>query len=257
MKKILVTGATGFVGGFLVPRLEKNYQVKLFKRNDNIDQLMAGVDIVIHLAGKAHDRGAVSEDFRLGNIQLTQDLVQSAKKHGVKRFIFTSTSKVYGEVSFAPWNEESPLLSETDYGKSKIVCEKMLLDSGLDYVIFRPPLILGGGGRGNLGLLEKAIKLNLPLPSNIKNRRSFVDVDYFVKAVIFSIESAEVSKRIFNVANRIMSTTELFQSFGHKVFVPYPSLFLNSMPEYYKTKLVSDYELDTKKFNSIFSDTNL
>lgn len=255
MKRILLTGATGFVGGYLLPELKKQYEVVIYKRNDQLSSLMENIDCVIHLAGKAHDKGATPDDFLINNVKLTEELVKAAKLSNVRRFVFVSTSKVYGEVSDKPWNESSPLASDTDYGKSKITCEKIVADSGMEYVIFRPPLILGGGGRGNLGLLEKAMKLNIPLPSNIANKRSFLNVQYFVKILVDSIENQAMNKNIFNVADEVLSTTDLFKKLGHTVFVPYPRIFLNMLPEYYKTKLVTNYELDTKKFSSIYSYT--
>lgn len=254
MEKVLLTGKSGFVGRHLYPQLNQYYDVASFERGHDPEHLLEGVDYVVHLAGKTHARGATKEDYRINNIELTRQLVEAAKRHKIKRFIFVSTSKVYGEFSTSPWDENSPCETTSDYGLSKLECEKIIIESGLDYVIFRPPLILGGMARGNLGILNKAMSLRLPLPGNISNQRSFVDLEYFCDILKRSIENPKVSCQILNIANKKMSTSELFTYMGHKRFINVPHFILSKMPEHYKVKLTSDYELDLKKNNSIFSD---
>lgn len=247
--KILITGSTGFVGSKLLKYFPEG-EIVIFLRGDDPVEKLKGIDVIIHLAGKAHDKGAVDSDFEINNFLLTKSLIDTAKNYNVKKFIFVSTSKVYGECSDQPWDENSPCLTSTPYGLSKLKCEKYLVESGLNYIIFRPPLILGENSRGNLGLLGKVIKLNIPLPLNINNKRSYLEVEYFCKKIKDSIYIDSLDNQIFNIANMTLSTSELFRNMGHKNFIRFPSVLFNIIPDYYKTKIISNYELNIEKISS-------
>lgn len=184
MKKILITGGAGYVGGILVPRLiQLGYQVtvldlfiygeKVFdeiknhpllktvkgdiRDQDLLKNSLDGIDAVIHLACISND-----PSFELNpslsrsiNYEAFTPLVDISKRKGVKRFIYASTSSVYG-VSDAPEvTEDHPLLPITDYNKYKGLCEPILLErQSPDFttVIIRPATVCGYSPRQRFDL---------------------------------------------------------------------------------------------------------
>ena len=215
MKKFLVTGATGFVGSFLCPRLKANkFKVRAVIRNSAhvplaeehviIDDLngslgwsdaMVGIDVVIHLAARVHIMKDNAQDplteFRQMNVVATERLARSAALSGVKRFVYVSSIKVNGEEtiggqSFSELNSPNP---QDPYGVSKWEAEQALqriaAETGLEVVIIRPPLVYGPGVKGNFAQLLRIVSMGIPLPlANINNLRDFIYVENLVDAVI-------------------------------------------------------------------------
>ncbi len=212
--RILVTGATGFVGSSLMPVLSraghelrlavhntqevknasinnKFHKVKFDLRSENndYDVLLNDIDIVIHLAAKVHsmnDNGY--EDYKRMNFVGTQRLAIEASKRVVKKFIYLSTIKVNGEFNSAneageliPFTENNVSLPEDPYARSKFeseLCLKAICEnSSMDYVILRPVLIYGPGVGANFFSLINAVSKRLPLPlSSVDNKRSIIYV---------------------------------------------------------------------------------
>ena len=191
LKTVLVTGGAGYVGAVLVPRLVKaGYRVKVVDlylygddvlsaargpkleeiRGDIRDQALLrkslkGVDAVIHLACISNDP-SFELDCELGrsiNFDAFAPLVQISRDSGVRRFIYASTSSVYG-VSEAPEvTEEHPLKPLTDYSKYKALCEPLLLESqeaGFTTVIIRPATVCGYSPRQRLDLTVNILTNN-------------------------------------------------------------------------------------------------
>ena len=182
-KTVLITGGAGYVGAVLVPRLiQAGYRVKVLDlylygddvlkpaRGPNLEEIrgdirdqqllrrsLAGVDAVIHLACISNDP-SFELDPELGrsiNFDAFAPLVELSREAGAKRFIYASTSSVYG-VSEAPEvTEEHPLKALTDYSKYKALCEPLLLESQEDdftTVIIRPATLCGYSPRQRLDL---------------------------------------------------------------------------------------------------------
>lgn len=173
--KILFTGANGFLGRNVIPKLrEKSFQVKTFgTRNadymydisNEIPSLEEKFDVVFHAAGKAHcipkNRDEEKKFYEV-NFEGTKNLCRSLENNLPQVFIFISTVAVYGTDYGENINEEFPLAGHTPYAKSKMMAEKFLKDwcvkNGVRLFIFRPPLIVGPNPPGNLGDMIKAIK---------------------------------------------------------------------------------------------------
>ncbi len=248
MKNILLTGSTGFVGQAFVQSAIGRANLVIYKRGSKISDLPWTENMtVLHLAGRAHDKGAKWQDFLSNNIELTQELLSEAKKNKANHFIFMSSAKVYGEYSQHPFLEEDPLRPESDYGKSKMLAEEAVKASGLSYTIFRPPLIWAPHAKGNLQSLKEISRFGFPLPSNIHNARSLVDLNYLIDVLWRSIEGKLTQNQIYNVSNMTKSSSEIFQLMGVKTLISYPSLLLKCIPSKMQEKLLKDLVIDTSK----------
>jgi nucleoside-diphosphate-sugar epimerase len=213
--KILVTGASGFVGRPLCMEIPKRgYQVRAAIRthgqmssagetvavgaiNGETDWSSAlnGVDAVIHLAARVHVMKDKTADplaeFLKVNLYGTSNLAQQAANAGVKRFVYVSSVKVNGEQTTVnrPFTESDEPDPQDPYAVSKWRTEQDLQriakETGLEVVIVRPPLVYGPGVKGNFVRLLGAIERGMPLPlAGANNLRSLVYVGNLVDALI-------------------------------------------------------------------------
>jgi len=237
MKRILVTGANGFVGQALCRALNGNgYFIRAAVRsNEKLAQLpegveycivgevgsgtgwstaLEGIDTVIHLASRVHlmqdnSSDALSE-YRKINTAGTKRLASLAAQSGVSRFIFLSSIKVNGEYtgegnagSFCETDTPDP---QDNYAVSKWEAEQALTEigkeSGLETVILRPPLVYGPGVKANFLSLLKIIDSEVPLPfAAIKSKRSFIYLGNLVDIISKCIMSPKVSGQTFLVSD--------------------------------------------------------
>jgi nucleoside-diphosphate-sugar epimerase len=203
--KILVTGASGFVGRAVLLRLAEEHacSVTAAVRQitdarmparlcvvGNIDggtewaEALRGQDVVIHCAGRAHvheSTGADREMFDQVNHRGTARLAAQAVRAGVRRFILISSVAVHGQSSTGhkPLSSDAPLRPLTAYAVSKARAEDAVRDLGgrgaMEVVVIRPPLVYGPGAPGNFGRLVRLVRRKIPLPfATVDNRRSMV-----------------------------------------------------------------------------------
>jgi len=261
--KILVTGATGFIGTQLSETLAKSgHQVRDTARTitpnrpttrelitcdlesaDNLDHLTTGCDAIVHLAGRAHvmsDNPATSESLYLSaNVDVTKKLAQSAARTGVKRMILMSSVKVNGESTTigSPFTSQDTPNPQDPYGRSKAQAEQALWDvtsaSELEGVVIRPPLVYGPGVRANFASLIGIVNRGIPLPlSSIRNKRSFVSVDNLIDCIATALQSSNAAGQTFLVSDgNDLSTPELIRSIAtslHKspMLIPIPTALL-------------------------------
>ncbi|MBK1669474.1 hypothetical protein CKO28_15655 [Rhodovibrio sodomensis] len=209
MKRVLVTGASGFLGRACVAGLAgAGYAVRGLSRSPRaiadsevdavevaafyatspwfpqFDAALAGVDAVVHLAGRAHYPGDSNiEALWRDNVDLTRGLAQRAAANGVGRFVFVSS--IAAAPPRAGASAGAPL---SGYGRSKFAAEqavhKIGADTGLPWVIVRPALVAGPGAPGNLARLCRAVQAGIPLPlRTVRNRRTLLGRDNFVDLV--------------------------------------------------------------------------
>ncbi len=235
---ILITGIHGFVGSNLVKALKDNHNiygldiispekegvVKTYSWNDLDNDLIPAVDVIIHLAGKAHDtknKSAADIYFKV-NTDLTKKIFDYFSKHPeTSKFIFFSSvkaavNKVLGDIL----TEEVVPSPVGPYGESKVKAEEYILEKlkdadnykGRNVIILRPCMIHGPGNKGNLNLLYGFVRKGLPWPLGaFDNKRTFTSIDNLI-AVISGIISKNVESGIYNMADdEALSTNELIQ----------------------------------------------
>ncbi len=224
MKRLLITGYSGFVGSNLVKQLQSSYQLNLLGRKPsncgnvfthNLDSsslysvALVNVEVVVHCAARVHIMDDTASDplneFRAVNTKGTLNLAKQAAAAGVKRFIFLSSIKVNGESTSgkAPFTASDKSAAEDPYGISKAEAEQQLLDlskqTGMEVVIIRPPLVYGEGVKANFASLMRFVGKGLPLPFRAikNNKRSLVSVYNLVDLIKVCIEHPKAANQIF------------------------------------------------------------
>ena len=180
--KVIITGATGFIGSnYINNNNEHEIQSICLLNNDLSAFNFKGNDVLLHLAALVHQmNGASDADYFKINSDLAYETALKAKNEGIKHFVFLSTIKVYGESTTkrSPFTEDSECNPEDAYGRSKLDAEKRILsleDNNFKVAIIRSPLVYGAGVKANMFNLVKLIDEIPILPfGNINNKRSFV-----------------------------------------------------------------------------------
>jgi nucleoside-diphosphate-sugar epimerase len=178
---IYLTGASGFVGKNLISYLADRVVINKYTRGSEI---IIQEDIVIHLAGKAHDLKKVASDadYYLVNTDLTKDVFNAFLASDAKVFIFLSSVKAVADEVKEILTEDLIPNPITHYGKSKLLAEQYILSKpipiGKRIYILRPCMIHGPGNKGNLNLLYNFVTKGLPWPLGaFENKRSFCSID--------------------------------------------------------------------------------
>jgi len=210
--KIAVTGATGFLGGAVVPALRsRSHEVVALDRALTGDIAavrdwsahLAGMDAVVHLAALAHARGIDESRLRKVNVDASVAIGGAAAAAGI-RMLFMSSVKVLGEETAAePFGDASPPAPLDSYGRAKAAAESELRGiSGLRLTILRPPLVYGPGVRANFLALLRAVARGWPLPlASIDNRRSLLGVGNLADAVVRCLEAPQAAGRTFALSD--------------------------------------------------------
>lgn len=234
--KILVTGATGFVGSQLLKELKtKQYDVVGTSRRSvhaesdlvNIGDIseqtdwsvpLVGCDVVVHTAGRAHMMNDQADDklaeFRRVNRDATLKLARDAQAAGVKHFIFISSIGVNGNTTTNDaFTEASTPKPTSDYAVSKLEAELALKNefrnTTMAITVIRPALICGENAPGNILRLLKLVESGIPLPfKGVKNKRGMVSLNNVVSFIIVCIENPLSKNELFLLADSDKPTTE-------------------------------------------------
>lgn len=253
MKRVLVTGASGFIGGHLVgglishgvridalvrqrPRRSKWGQEvtviggDICNRND-LEQLKGDYDVVFHLAGRAHAMSeAVGDEniYNRINVDGTRCVLDIAEARRARSLVFFSSVKAMGEESTGCLDESTEPKPATPYGQSKLAAERLVLDcgkrTGMHVVCLRLPMVYGPGNKGNMVRMIEAIdRGRFPPVSNVRNRRSMVHVGNVVDAALLAATHPSANGQTYIVTDsRPYSTGELYIQICRALGKPVP-----------------------------------
>ncbi|MCR4521975.1 MULTISPECIES: NAD-dependent epimerase/dehydratase family protein [Bosea] len=212
-ERILVTGASGFVGPHVVAALIRaGYRPRLALRSPQpvpagaeavvtgdlsmpVDWRAAleGIDHVVHMAGLAHAGPGLDEVlYRRINTEATLELARAAEKAGVQRFVYLSSIKALTDAFDGPPLREDMEPAPGDaYGRSKLAAEQGLAARDLDWVALRPVLIYGPGVKANMAALLKLARLPVTLPlGGLNAPRSLLAIENLAGAILFALTPA-------------------------------------------------------------------
>ena len=239
-RRVLVTGASGFVGQGLCPVLEKaGWAIRRASRNPPMDfgwariadlgpdtgwqEALEGCDAVVHLAARVHVSSTSDASTRaalhLANASGPERLAREAARLGVGRFILMSSIKVNGEATdkACPFQADDPPRPEDTYGESKWAGEQALArvgsETGMEWVVLRPPLIHGPGVGANFLRMLRWIHHGLPLPlGKVDNLRSLLGLANLADIVTLCLDHPGAAQKVILASDgEDISTPELFR----------------------------------------------
>lgn len=271
MKRVLITGAGSYVGGWVRKRLEREPERFYVEELDVQDDAwrsfdFSSFDSVFHVAGIAH----VSTDPSMEALyyQVNRDLAvevgKRAKAAGVPQLVFMSSSIVYGDSSNrdeGPITRETPAIPANFYGRSKLEAEEglqRLADEQFNVAILRCPMIYGPGCKGNFPTLAK-IARKLPIFPEVRNKRSVLYVENLAEFVAQIVDRG-LSGMFWPQNADFMSTSEAVRLLGEaqgspirvtRVLLPFALLALRfteagrkAFGSLYYDMAISDYGFD-------------
>jgi nucleoside-diphosphate-sugar epimerase len=217
--KILVTGATGFIGSAFCQRLQdSDHQVLGLVRSKSslscptmqINDLkdltadhLGGIDVVVHTAGLAHQKNVDPSRYQDVNVDGSIKLAKACTDAGVSRIISLSSTKAIGEGSVGPNTKIAPC---TPYGESKLEAELRLAEiqsnSSIDIIQLRIPLTFGRSAKGNFEQLIKLTKRSWPLPlSALIAERHYLYIENLLDFIEHCLNPDEVASGCFFLAD--------------------------------------------------------
>lgn len=260
MKKVFVTGATGFTGAHLCKALkDKNYMVTALVRRgskteylekigvnitegdlsdpDSIKGKIKNIDTVFHIAALYRQEGVSKDLFNTVNAQSTRWLIEESIKNGVKRFVHCSTVGVQGEIKDPPATEDSPYNPGDHYQESKLKGEKIALDyfkkGQIGGVVVRPVGIFGPGDTRFLKLFRHIYRGNFKMIGKGKALYHLTFVEDLVGGIILAGEKGEINGEIYTLGgNEFLPLNELVELIGNILGKKVSKLRIPLLPVY-------------------------
>lgn len=220
VNKILLTGSNGFLGSYILKEYN-NFSIRGLNRTNsyynidlskNIPIFDESYDLVVHCAGIAHtipNNEYDAKSFFDINVNGTNNLLLGLSNSTLpKQFVFISSVSVYGSLNGNFITEESPLLAEDPYGKSKIAAEEIIKKwcslNNVIYTILRLPLVVGSNPPGNLGAMINAIRKGFYF--NISNGKAF-------KSMVLASDIAKCIPKVAEIGGTFNLTDGIHPSF--------------------------------------------
>ena len=209
--KIFITGSSGFVGINLMKYLSPIYNLDKYLKNSEIK---IDHEVVIHLAGKAHDLKNVSssDEYYKVNTELTKEIFDAFLISEAKVFITLSSVKAVADEVDGELTEDVTPNPITHYGKSKLLADQYILSQpipiGKRVYILRPCMIHGPGNKGNLNLLYSIVSKGLPWPLGLfENSRSYLSIENLCFIIKELIVRQDILSGVYNVADDVQLST--------------------------------------------------
>lgn len=218
VKKVVITGHSGFVGSSVLSYFEKTHEFICLDRSDLLSDFPDS-DCILHLAGKAHDLSQITnpDEYYSVNYELTKVIYDNFLKSNASKFIFVSSVKAAADKLDKPLTEDVTAEPRTHYGKSKLLAEEYIQDQPLpkekSFFILRPCMIHGPGNKGNLNLLYKFVSKGIPYPlAGFNNNRSFLSIENLCFVIAEFLERNDIPSGVYNIADdEALSTNELIE----------------------------------------------
>lgn len=286
MMKILVTGASGFVGRYLVNDLSKTDEVIACVREkssllpSSVQQIVSNnffdiaipkdTDVIVHLAGIAHNKNNSVDEFKKINVDGTLELARKALEANIKRFIFMSSVGVNGNSThgkaFTEQDTPNPINEYTiSKYQAEVALEELFKDTKTDLVIIRPPLIYAPDAPGNFSKLLMLIKLGQFLPFGCThNQRSFIAIENLVSFITACIYHDNKINETFLIADdEVISTKQLIQCVSSgmgksMILLPVPTKLLSILADATGKvgifeQLYGNLQIDNRKAKKFFN----
>jgi dihydroflavonol-4-reductase len=241
MSKILLTGATGFLGQHILRELlAAGHQVKALSRSEKADDLLKhqgaepvrgklsnayslmqaakNVDAIFHTAADTNTWRVNNDAQTRTNVGGIENVIAAAKANGVKQILHTSSVSAYSHLAHGMLREDTPQRgneSWINYERTKFLSEKAVRESGLDFIIFQPSHILGPGDKQNWSRLIRLIDQN-KLPGAPPGSGSFADVREIAKAQVRAFQLKKFGET-YLLGGQHASFVDLISSVGKKL----------------------------------------
>lgn len=251
MKKILVTGAGGFIGynlckhlakdGFEVVGVDRHYpdenkrsdvfkmEVGDFRNTDQMNSWLSGVDAVIHLASAHLQISLNADEYWSINVHSLRPFLEQSRNLGVQRFIHVSSVGVYGNLTVLPADETTSCFPQSIYGQTKLAGEREVLDfafeSEFPVVVLRPAWVFGPYCPRTLKIYRTLWKKRFVMIGNGENLRHPIYIDDMISATKLCMLNDDAIGEVFIVAGETAITTnELIKSFYMEMDLPKPKI---------------------------------
>jgi nucleoside-diphosphate-sugar epimerase len=282
--KILVTGASGFIGAALCDEARSlgwdvwevrrrrpetssiNYVKADLLYDNDLSAALHGVDCVVHLAARVHqmDRSSLKnrDAYWQLNVEASKRLIEQSAAAGVRRFVFLSSAKVNGEYSFGrALTEDDAPAPKGAYARSKLEAEQVLRTCaealGMEWVVVRPSLVYGPSVKGNFLRLMSFILTGIPLPC-AKVCRSYVSVWSLVELILLCCRHPLAANQLFLAGDVVWTTEELVlrlgSAMGKRVLrVPIPRCIARPLSFLGQTfaRLFGEFEICSQKARTL------
>jgi len=225
VNRIAITGARGYLGSaFSTSLAQVGHEVLKISRTidqgddsiravdyssvESLASALTGVDVLIHTASVNDVKGKDFTFYQQTDIKFSMNLIEACKRSGVKRFIFLSSAKVYGEAGScqSPFSEDAPLNPQTPYAIAKMQIERGLISVAelvaIELIVLRLPVVYGAQLKGTFNLLSKMIGAKIPIllpPTSLS--RSVLHVDNLLNLIKKVVAAPMLSTGIYNVSD--------------------------------------------------------